>query len=44
MPEESSEPVLRFENVTVRFDEVTALEDISFSMVRGESRIVLGAA
>jgi phospholipid/cholesterol/gamma-HCH transport system ATP-binding protein len=44
MPEESSEPVLRFENVTVRFGDETALENISFSMVRGETRIILGAA
>ena len=44
MPEGSSEPVLRFENVSVRFDDETALQDISFAMVRGETRIILGAA
>ncbi len=44
MPEESSEPVLRFDNVSVHYGDVAALENISFAMVRGESRIVLGAA
>jgi phospholipid/cholesterol/gamma-HCH transport system ATP-binding protein len=44
MPEESSEPVLRFENVSVQFGDVTALENITFSMVRGETRVILGAA
>jgi phospholipid/cholesterol/gamma-HCH transport system ATP-binding protein len=36
--------VLRFENVTVSFDEVTALRDISFDTVESESRVILGAA
>jgi phospholipid/cholesterol/gamma-HCH transport system ATP-binding protein len=37
--------VLRFENVTVRFDdEETALDDVSFSMEAGASCVVLGAA
>src|SRR5215831_15599704 len=44
MPEESSEPVLRFDNVSVRFGDESALQNISFSMVRGETRIILGAA
>jgi phospholipid/cholesterol/gamma-HCH transport system ATP-binding protein len=44
MPEESTEPVLRFDNVSVRFGDETALANISFSMVRGETRIILGAA
>jgi phospholipid/cholesterol/gamma-HCH transport system ATP-binding protein len=36
--------VLRFENVTVSFDEVPALRDISFDTVESESRVILGAA
>ncbi len=36
--------VLQFEDVTVRFDEVTALDKVSFSVVEGETCILLGAA
>ena len=36
--------ILRFENVTVRFDEVAALENVSFEAFEGESRVILGAA
>ncbi|HZT39760.1 MAG TPA: ATP-binding cassette domain-containing protein [Bryobacteraceae bacterium] len=36
--------VLRFDNVTVRFDQETALDAVSFSMSAGETRILLGAA
>jgi phospholipid/cholesterol/gamma-HCH transport system ATP-binding protein len=36
--------LLRVENVSVRFDEVVALEGISFKMDAGETRVVLGAA
>ena len=35
---------LEFENVTVRFDDQAALSDVSFTMVTGETRIILGAA
>jgi phospholipid/cholesterol/gamma-HCH transport system ATP-binding protein len=38
------ESVLRFENVTVRFDDETALDGVSFDVRRGETRIILGAA
>jgi phospholipid/cholesterol/gamma-HCH transport system ATP-binding protein len=37
-------PVLRFEDVTVAFDGVPAISDISFQAVEGESRVILGAA
>jgi phospholipid/cholesterol/gamma-HCH transport system ATP-binding protein len=37
-------PILRFENVTVAFDEVEALRDVSFEAVESESRVILGAA
>jgi phospholipid/cholesterol/gamma-HCH transport system ATP-binding protein len=36
--------LLRFENVEVFFDEVRALESISFEISAGETRVVLGAA
>jgi phospholipid/cholesterol/gamma-HCH transport system ATP-binding protein len=36
--------VLRFENVTVSFDDVPVLRDISFDTVESESRVILGAA
>jgi phospholipid/cholesterol/gamma-HCH transport system ATP-binding protein len=36
--------VLRFDNVTVRFDQETALNSVSFAMSAGETRILLGAA
>jgi phospholipid/cholesterol/gamma-HCH transport system ATP-binding protein len=41
---EASEPVLRFENVTVCFDDVHALQNVSFDAARSESRVILGAA
>jgi phospholipid/cholesterol/gamma-HCH transport system ATP-binding protein len=36
--------VLRVENIGVRFDDVIALEGISFRISAGETRVVLGAA
>jgi len=38
------ESVLRFEEVSLAFDETVALEGISFEMAAGETRVVLGAA
>jgi phospholipid/cholesterol/gamma-HCH transport system ATP-binding protein len=40
----TAQSLLRFENVEVSFDEVPALECISFQMSAGETRVVLGAA
>lgn len=37
-------PVLRFDRVTVVFDEVRALDGVSFEVYAGESRVILGAA
>ncbi|MCS7314732.1 MAG: ATP-binding cassette domain-containing protein [Bryobacterales bacterium] len=37
-------PVLRFDRVSVSFDEVRALNDVSFRVYAGESRVILGAA
>jgi phospholipid/cholesterol/gamma-HCH transport system ATP-binding protein len=36
--------LLRFQSVSVRFDDVVALQDISFDLHAGETRVVLGAA
>src|SRR5947209_14563640 len=40
----SAQPILEFEHVTVDFDEVKALQDVSFRVFEGETRIILGAA
>lgn len=40
----SAEPVAAFRNVTIAFDGPPVLEDISFSVAPGETRIVLGPA
>jgi phospholipid/cholesterol/gamma-HCH transport system ATP-binding protein len=40
----SSAPILRFENVSLAFDDVQALDNVSFSLPAGETRILLGAA
>ena len=37
-------PILRFDRVTVELDDGPVLEDISFTVLPGECRIVLGAA
>jgi phospholipid/cholesterol/gamma-HCH transport system ATP-binding protein len=44
MPHDEPQSVLRFERVTVRFDEVKALDDVSFEVLAGETRIIFGAA
>lgn len=38
------ESVIRFEHVTVAFDGQPAIEDVSFQIDSGESRVILGAA
>jgi phospholipid/cholesterol/gamma-HCH transport system ATP-binding protein len=44
-PNESTEgEVLRFENVSVSFEDVRALSNVSFAMGAGETRVLLGAA
>jgi phospholipid/cholesterol/gamma-HCH transport system ATP-binding protein len=43
-PAGSKPPVLRFENVSVSFDGIPAIHDVSFVAVEGESRVILGAA
>jgi phospholipid/cholesterol/gamma-HCH transport system ATP-binding protein len=48
MSDPSSPPVtdclLRFEKVSMRFDEIVALNSVSFQLHAGDSRVVLGAA
>jgi phospholipid/cholesterol/gamma-HCH transport system ATP-binding protein len=44
MDEAPSSPVLRFEHVNVSFDGEKVLDDVSFQSVKGESRVILGAA
>jgi phospholipid/cholesterol/gamma-HCH transport system ATP-binding protein len=44
MPPNTQNPVLRFDHVSVAFDDVPALVDVSFQACEGESRIILGAA
>jgi phospholipid/cholesterol/gamma-HCH transport system ATP-binding protein len=39
-----TQSMLRFESVSVRFDEFEALKDVSFDLKQGETRIVMGAA
>lgn len=38
------EPAVRFENVSIAFDDKQVLKDISFEVRRGETRILLGPA
>ncbi|MBS1858110.1 MAG: ATP-binding cassette domain-containing protein [Acidobacteria bacterium] len=44
MPGESREPALRFENVSVFFDDQPALADLTFEARGGQSHVILGAA
>ena len=44
MPGEAHDEVLRFEHVTVAFEDVVALADVSFSACRGETRVIFGSA
>lgn len=44
MGQEPRQPVLRFEHVTVAFDDVPAIRDVSFEAHEGETRVILGAA
>lgn len=44
MAGETRQPVLKFEHVTVTFDDLTAVRDVSFEAYEGETRVILGAA
>ncbi len=39
-----AQPILEFDHITVAFDEIAALQDVSFRVFEGETRILLGAA
>jgi len=43
MPADAQTPVLRFDHVSVAFDDVPALIDVSFQAYEGESRVITGA-
>jgi len=43
MPTDTQNPVLRFDRVSVSFDGVPALADVSFEAYEGESRVIMGA-
>jgi len=40
----ATESLLRFEAVSLHFDETVALDSVSFEMGPGETRVILGAA
>ena len=44
MPDQQRQSVLRFEHVTVRFEDLEALDDVSFEILGGDTRIIVGAA
>lgn len=44
MSENNHQAVLRFDRVTVRFDDAEVLSGVSFQAFEGESRVILGAA
>ncbi|MFN7998846.1 MAG: ATP-binding cassette domain-containing protein [Bryobacteraceae bacterium] len=43
MPADASQPVLRFDHVSVSFEGTPALVDVSFEASEGESRVIMGA-
>jgi phospholipid/cholesterol/gamma-HCH transport system ATP-binding protein len=44
MTDIATDEVLRFDDVSLHFDETTALDHVSFAMNAGETRVVFGAA
>jgi len=44
MANETPQILLRFQNITVRFDDLVAVDDVSFDLCPGETRVILGAA
>ncbi|HLK19202.1 MAG TPA: ATP-binding cassette domain-containing protein [Bryobacteraceae bacterium] len=44
MTNSANDVLLRFENVTIRFDDLTAVNNVSFQMTAGETRVILGSA
>jgi phospholipid/cholesterol/gamma-HCH transport system ATP-binding protein len=44
MPADGAKSILKFDHVTVSFDGVPVIEDLSFEVAEGQARIILGAA
>jgi len=44
MANETPQILLRFQNITVRFDDLVAVDDVSFDLCPCETRVILGAA
>jgi len=44
MERQNQDTVVEFERVTLRFEDKVALQEVSFALERGETKIVLGAA
>lgn len=44
MPEQNQKWVLRFEKVSIAFEGVPALQDVSFAVAAGDTRMIVGAA
>lgn len=44
MPDNGNQSVLRFENVSLAFEDTPVLEDVSFDIHQGETHIILGGA
>ena len=40
----ADEPILQFTNVSIRFDEIWSLRDITLTLLPGETRVIFGAA
>lgn len=40
----TTDHILRFENVSLAYEEVQALDDVSFNLPQGQTRVILGAA
>src|SRR5262249_36211927 len=44
MTNNHQQSLLQFDNIRVQFDDITALDGLSFEMFAGETRVVLGAS
>ena len=42
--QDPAQDLLRFENVSIHFDDVVAVDNVSFEMSAGETRVILGSA
>jgi len=42
--DQTQQELLRFEDVTIRFDDLVAVDRVSFAMTPGQTRVILGAA